>query len=197
MRRGIIAGSSVVLALAGCSAAPVPQPSTAGTGPRVFGPSPQETAYTRGIIQHDEWLATHQGEAPPAPAGQPEGEPPCGLLMMDVPDGLALVFSAREGESVDALRKRVREIASRYNDRDPDARKLTQDLMHMKHQVSALASEQSVPGGARLVLSTAHRDEVQALRALMRWHAADLMPGISAEVGRQGPCPSLPKPVFG
>jgi len=33
--------------------------------------------------------------------------------------------------------------------------------------------------------------------ALMRRRAPDLMPGISAEMGRQGPCPSLPKPLFG
>lgn len=198
MRWGIITGSAAVLALFGCSSAvPTPRTAAGGTGPRVVGPPPQETAYTRSIIQHDEWLATHEGEAPPAPGAQHRSTALCGLLMQDVPDGLALVFTADKGESVERLRQRVREIATRYNNRDPDAQKLTQDLMHMRKQVSARAREESVAGGARLVVSTANRDEVGALRALMRWHAADLMPGISAEIGRQGPCPTLPAPVIG
>ncbi len=198
--RWIIVASAAAFALGGCGVASVPAPNNvagADSGPRVVGPPPQETAYTRGIIQRDEWRATHQGETQPVAGQEVMARAPCGLLMEDVPDGLALVFTVHEGESVEALRQRVRHIAASYNDRNPDARALTQDLMSRKKQVSARASEHNVPGGARLVLSTGERNEVGALRALMRWHASDLLPGISAEMGRRGPCPSLPKPVFG
>lgn len=202
--RGIIV-SILALALAGCGAASVPAPGTAAefAPPRPVGPPPEETAYTRGIIKHDEQLATHEAQAETqtgieAMAGaQPHENAPCGLLMEDVPDGLALVFTARQGESVQALRQRVELIATQYNDRNPGAQSLTQDLMNEKQQVLASAREQDVPGGARLVFSTHRPGEVEALRALMRWHAADLLPGISDEIGREGPCPSLPKPLMG
>ena len=198
MLRGIIV-SALALALAGCGAASVPSPGTAlEVAPRPVGPPPEETAYTRGIIKHDEQLALHEAQGVATePEQQQTGSPPCGLLMEDVPEGLALVFTARQGESVAALRQRVRAIATQYNDRNPDAQQLTQDLMHMKKQVLAFASEQNVPGGARLVVSTHRANEVDVLRALMRWHAADLLPGISKEIGREGPCPSLPKPLMG
>ncbi len=197
MRRGIIVGA-LALGLAGCTAASVSPPGTAAeVTPRPAGPPAEETAYTRGIIKHDEQLATHQVEPGSVSPGQQDENAPCGLLMEDVPGGLALVFTAPKGESVDALRQRVRVIATQYNDRTPDAQRLTQDRMHLKKQVSAFAREQDVPGGARLVISTGVSTEVEILRALMRWHAADLLPGVSAEIGRQGPCPTLPKPLFG
>lgn len=198
MRR-IIVATAAVLVLGGCGSAGILGSSSPDTarGPLPVGPPPHETAYTRNIIQGDMRRALSGSDVEPAPDQEQVAHVPCGLLMEDVPDGLALVFTAHKGESVSALRQRVRQIAERYNRRDPDAQQLTQDLMNEKDHVSASASEHSVPGGARLVLSTSRPNEVGALRALMRWHAADLLPGIGAEIGRTGPCPSLPKPIMG
>lgn len=197
MRWPIIVGGAAVLALAGCGATRVEAPRTEapGTGASRAVAPVEESAFTRTMIKRDERRALLQADASDE-TEQHEGRPPCALFMEEVPGGLALVFTA-PGESVPELRQRVRAIAERYNRRDPHARKLTEDLLTAKVQVSAVASEQSVPGGARLVLRTEKPREVEALRALMRWHAADLLPGVGVEAARQGPCPTVPKPLMG
>lgn len=138
----------------------------------------------------------------------PPAEPPrsfpllCQLRIDSVPGGIALRFSAGVGD-LNTLHQQVERFARIYTDAGSvspgglalvasppvvaDDRVASHGLRQIR-EIDPVVWTQRDRGGAWIYLMAREPEQVEALRARVRWHAADLMPTLLIDER----CPALP-----
>jgi hypothetical protein len=123
--------------------------------------------------------------APPAPPA------PCAVHSEAVPQGIALHFDSRTAPP-EEIQKHARRLAQiieelrKHGEASPDPETFgLRQIAALEPQVVAIPNRD----GARLVLTTSEPTEVEALRAEVIWHTADLLPDLLRD--QQG-CPAVP-----